>query len=64
MDDYLHGEERFQDGAITANNPTVVALQQARGAGPGAGGGGGGERAASRPAGCWCCEGWGWMAEQ
>ncbi|KAG2446236.1 hypothetical protein HXX76_000828 [Chlamydomonas incerta] len=30
LDDFLCGEDRFQDGAATANNPGILALQQAR----------------------------------
>lgn len=30
LDDFLCGEERYQDGAATANNPAVIALQEAR----------------------------------
>lgn len=30
LDDYVFGEERYQDGAATANNPAVIAVQQAR----------------------------------
>lgn len=31
FDDFLTADsKRFQDGATTANNPTVIALQQAR----------------------------------
>lgn len=31
LDDFLTADgKRFQDGATTANNPTVIALQQAR----------------------------------
>lgn len=30
LDDYGCGEDRFQDGAAIANNPSVLALQQAR----------------------------------
>ncbi len=30
LDDFLCGEDRFQDGAATANNPAVIALQQVR----------------------------------
>ncbi|KAJ9510746.1 hypothetical protein QJQ45_027624, partial [Haematococcus lacustris] len=30
LDDFAVGDERWQDGATTANNPTLVALQQAR----------------------------------
>jgi hypothetical protein len=30
LDDFLCGDERFQDGAATANNPAVIALQQVR----------------------------------
>ena len=28
LDDYTVGEERFQDGAAIANNPTLVGIQQ------------------------------------
>ena len=28
LDEFNCGEERFQDGAATANNPTLVAIQQ------------------------------------
>ena len=28
LDDFSVGEERFQDGAATANNPTLIAIQQ------------------------------------
>eukprot|EP00798_Chlamydomonas_sp_ICE-L_P003407 gene3408-13451_t len=30
LDDFLCGEDRFQDGAACANNPTLIAIQQAR----------------------------------
>ena len=30
LDDFSVGEDRFQDGAATANNPTIIAIQQAR----------------------------------
>eukprot|EP00887_Chlorella_sp_A99_P000219 scaffold13.g219.t1 len=30
LDAFSHAGERFQDGAVTANNPAVVALQEAR----------------------------------
>lgn len=30
LDDFSCGEDRFQDGAVVANNPAVVALQEAR----------------------------------
>ena len=30
LEDFACGEDRFQDGAATANNPSVLALQQAR----------------------------------
>ena len=31
LDDFTVGEERFQDGAAIANNPTLIAIQQVRG---------------------------------
>lgn len=30
LDEYVCGEDRFQDGAATANNPCIIAVQQAR----------------------------------
>ncbi|GFR41419.1 hypothetical protein Agub_g2103, partial [Astrephomene gubernaculifera] len=30
LDDYVCGDDRYQDGAATANNPSILALQQAR----------------------------------
>ncbi|GLI68628.1 hypothetical protein VaNZ11_013106, partial [Volvox africanus] len=30
LDDFVCGDERYQDGAATANNPSILALQQAR----------------------------------
>lgn len=28
FDDFVIGEDRFQDGATIANNPTLIAIQQ------------------------------------
>ncbi|KAG2497865.1 hypothetical protein HYH03_004131 [Edaphochlamys debaryana] len=36
LDDFVCGEDRYQDGAATANNPAILALQQARLLWPGA----------------------------